>query len=285
MAEYNKRTPHVTLNLENMKSLLLVPFTFYPFINFAIAPKADYIATPKEVNIEYKELFIERNNVKICVWICEPNQERLEKSQSKTILLAYGDYGNMSYYLSSISFYTKLGFTVISFDYRGFGKSSSFNINSNRLFYEEFAIDMKTVISYCKSELGINNLGIVALSMGTIVTPIALQGENAEFIIAEGCIYDINTCLERLKQIKKRDIVVDTKYDLSKEWSKIKSKILIFVASKDEITNLEDAQKIVLQDTSKRNLLIYKGDHLSMLLDETNVENYKNKISLFVNRN
>ncbi|PAM95749.1 hypothetical protein B4N84_06550 [Flavobacterium sp. IR1] len=268
-----------------MKSILLFSLTLYSIFSFSITPKADYVATPKEFGIEYKEVFVTNKDVKICVWICEPNQVRVQESRSKSVLLAYGDYGNMSYYLSYISFYTKLGFRVISFDYRGFGKSSSFGIASNRLFYEEFAVDMKNVAAYCKRNLKINNLGFVALSMGTIIAPIVFQEEKAEFIIAEGCVYDINTSADRLKQIKRREIVVNTEYNLPKEWDKIKSKILIFVANKDDITNLEDTQKIVFQDISKRKFLVYKGDHLSMLNDNENLEKHKNEINLFVNGN
>jgi len=269
-----------------MKSVLLFFLPFYSIFGFAINPKADYIATPNKFNIKYKEVNIENNNVKICVWISEPKEEdTVKKEKAKTVLLVYGDYGNMSYYVSYISFYTKLGFRVISFDYRGFGKSSPFNIDPKRLFYDEFAMDMKNVMRYCKRDLKIKNIGIVALSMGTILAPIVLQEEKAEFIIAEGCVYNIKSVIERLRQIRQKEIIVNEEYELPKQWNNIKSKILIFVANDDKVTNLEDAQEIVFQNASKRNLIMYEGDHLSMLDDRKNLENYKKEIILFVNGN
>ncbi|UPZ17996.1 hypothetical protein [Flavobacterium humidisoli] len=58
---------------------------------------------------------------------------------------------------------------------------------------------MKNVMRYCKRDLKIKNIRIVALSMGTILAPLVLQEEKAEFIIAEGCVYNIKSVIERLK--------------------------------------------------------------------------------------
>ncbi|MCD9576282.1 alpha/beta hydrolase family protein [Flavobacterium soyae] len=268
-----------------MKPILLFSLMFYSIFNYAINPKKEYISTPKEYNIQYKEVIVKNNDVEICAWVSEPNGNKIKGEKTKTVLLAYGDYGNMSYYLPYISFYTKLGFRVISFDYRGFGKSSSFQIDSKRLFYEEFSNDMKNVLAYFKRDLKIDNIGIVALSMGTIATVLAVQDEKTEFIIAEGCVYDVNITIERLEKAKQKEIISNSDYELPKKWQKVESKILIFVAKNDIITNLEDGQNIVSQNVSKRMLIAYEGDHLGMLNNTSEIEYYEEKINRFVNGN
>lgn len=267
-----------------MKTGLAIFFILFSGFIFAINPKKEYISTPSKYNIEYKEVFINNNGVQIYAWISEP-KENIRKNNAKTIILAYGDYGNMSYYLPYIDFYTKLGFKVISFDYRGFGKSSPFLIDTNELFYNEFALDLKNVISYCKKDLKIQDIGIVSLSMGTIMTSIAIQNEKTQFVIAEGCVYDTNSIVNRLKTIKRKEVMVNNKLNISDQWKSISCKILIFVANNDEITTINDAEKIVLQDTSKRNLIIYQGDHLDMLNNVDDLDYYKQQINLFINEN
>jgi hypothetical protein len=64
-----------------MKSVLLFFLPFYSIFGFAINPKTDYIATPNEFNIKYKEVNIENNNVKICAWISEPKEEDTVKNE------------------------------------------------------------------------------------------------------------------------------------------------------------------------------------------------------------
>lgn len=266
-----------------MKVLLLL--LFYSLSCFGINPKKDYISTPKDYDIVYQEQIIKTNNAEICIWISEPKPNTSDNKKIKTIILAYGDYGNMSYYLPYISFYTDLGYRVVSFDYRGFGKSSSFTINQNMLLYDEFSLDLKSIITYCKKVLKTKKVGILSLSMGTIITAIALQNENIEYIIAEGCVYDVPDVIKRLKDIKRKDVVINKLYDLPKKWSFIKAKILIFVARNDEITNVTDAQNIVLQNDLKRFLAIYEGNHLSVLNNSNSVDYYKQKVNSFLNGN
>ena len=266
-----------------MKVKLVLVFILYKVSCFGINPKKDYISTPKEYDIEYLEKIIKTDSAEICIWISQPKENLPNNKKLKTIILAYGDYGNMSYYLPYIDFYTKLGFRVVSFDYRGFGKSSPFSINQNMLFYDEFAVDLKNIITYCKEELKAKKIGIVSLSMGTILTTIAVQQEKVEYIIAEGCVYNIPDIVERLKDIKKKEVIANKIYDLPKKWSFIKAKILIFVANKDDITNIEDAQNIVIQNNIKRSLAVYEGNHLSILNGTNNLDYYKQKVNLFLN--
>lgn len=251
--------------------------------SFAIEPKKDYIATPKDYDIDYKEIMIKEDNQEICVWVSSPNIRSKKKVTEKTIILVYGDYGNMSYYISYIKFYTELGYNVVSFDYRGFGKSSNFLIEKDMLFYNEFASDLRGVILYCKNNLHLRSIGLVSLSMGTILTAIAVQGFDINFIIAEGCVYNYLDIIDRLKKYKIKDSYVPLNSDkLPGLWKNITSKMLIFVADLDTITNLEDAQNIVLQDPYNRSFDIYNGGHLTILNSEDKLLFYKQKINHFL---
>lgn len=245
---------------------------------FAIDPKKDYIKTPKDFNIEFTEIFINNKDNKLCVWVCKP-----EIKSKKNIILVYGDYGNMSYYLEYIKLYIELGYNVISFDYRGFGKSSEFLTEKNVLFYEEYSSDLRRVIQFCQNDLPFQELGIVSLSMGTIITAIATQNKKLDFIITEGCVYNPADVVKRIHDKNGKNLIFkNNHYDWQKIWKNVNSRILVLVASLDDITTIEDAKSIISSNPSRK-LAIYSGEHLSSLSSEEKIFFYKNQIQSFIN--
>ena len=102
----------------------------------------------------------------------------------KTIIIVGTDAGNMSYLIWQAKAFVEKGIRVVSFDYRGFGKSSDFEINKDLLFYPEFAIDLDAVIKTIREKYPKDKLGLFALSMGTYIS--LIRSENIDFLIAEG---------------------------------------------------------------------------------------------------
>lgn len=94
----------------------------------------------------------------------------------------------MSYYLAHIELLIKSGYRVVSFDYRGFGKSNAFKIDEKMLYYTEFVEDLRAVIQYVKKSYPSRQLGLLGLSMGTIIGTLALEKENIDFFIGEGFV-------------------------------------------------------------------------------------------------
>ncbi len=77
------------------------------------------------------------DNYKLNSWIYEANPE---KNKNKVIILSYPDAGNMSYFVYYAAILANAGYTVVTFNYRGFGKSDDFEIQQDYLYYTEFAI-------------------------------------------------------------------------------------------------------------------------------------------------
>ena len=105
---------------------LFILIVFLGLMNhaFAIKPDRDYFMTPDSVDWNYEQLEITtEDNFKLNSWIYEAN---LENSKDTALILAYPDAGNMSYFVYYAWTLAKAGYTVITFDYRGFGKSDDF---------------------------------------------------------------------------------------------------------------------------------------------------------------
>ena len=156
-----------------MKKILLLVLIAVTFNSFALKPEPKYLQKPNELNISYSEHIIRTpDHFNLKAWVCSPKKEIDNKT---TIILASGDAGNMSYWLTQVGELVKNGFTVVTFDYRGFGESQYFKINNDYLYYNEFVTDLVTVIRWTKKKTTENQIGILALSMGTIMSTLALQ--------------------------------------------------------------------------------------------------------------
>ncbi|PZO59909.1 MAG: phospholipase [Phormidesmis priestleyi] len=89
-------------------------------------PLPTLISTPAEAGIAYEDVWIpvsqinEANQVVTQTlhgwWLPNPSSDR-------TLLFCHGNYGNISYNLERIRFHHSLGFSVLAFDYRGYGLS------------------------------------------------------------------------------------------------------------------------------------------------------------------
>lgn len=97
----------------------------------ALKPDSLYQMTPDSLKLKYESLKITTpDSLNLKVWKIIPE---LKVKNNSTIILAYGDSGNMSYWLHQAAILSQKGFAVILFDYRGFGESSSFKMNPNQV--------------------------------------------------------------------------------------------------------------------------------------------------------
>lgn len=242
-------------------------FTLILFVVFvqsasALKPDREYYYTPDSVDWVYDQIVIStKDHFKLNTWVYFPDS-LLDK---KTVLvLAYPDAGNMSYYVHFAWMMAKSGYTVITFDYRGFGKSDDFEINPDQLYYTEFSTDLTSIVGFASREFNNHKIGIWALSMGTIVTTRAYPSisDKVDFIIGEGFVTDTARILERYKQKGKKLILPESSEKYQYQISKINIPILIFVASEDEITSTTDAMELNQSHHSKFKVMEYKGQHL-----------------------
>jgi hypothetical protein len=86
--------------------------------NHVYFPKKEWVATPASVGLTYEDTTIKTSDgVALSAWY-------LASPENKgTILLCHGNAGNISYRLPELSIYYGLGYNVLIFDYRRYGKS------------------------------------------------------------------------------------------------------------------------------------------------------------------
>ncbi|MCO5268977.1 MAG: lysophospholipase [Brumimicrobium sp.] len=260
------------------KLKLIILMLFYTILfnySFALKPSADYVALPDTSLVNYEEHYINYEGTKdsIISWYFTPKNNA--NSLNKTIILSYGDYGNMSYFINNATILTQIGYNVITYDYRGFGHSSFMNLNSDFLYYEEFVEDLNKVIDYY-SEKKTNQLILYGLSMGSYISLRACTDNishnkkvSIDYLVMEGIMIKPQLIVEELKSLGKNTLIPSNSPNIDlKKLKKLKK--LIFIGETDYMINKQFDEKTLGKFNWK--IKHYSGGHLQGM--ESLTQNY-----------
>lgn len=229
----------------------------------AIDPDREYIRTPADLGLNYESLVVRTcEGYDINTWIYAAD---VEKDNGRLLILAYPDAGNMSYFVYHSAIFASQGYTVVTFDYRGFGKSSDFEIDKDSLYYNEFASDLVAVTDEVHHKFQDKQIGIWAMSMGTIIAVKAmglLEGK-VDFMVTEGFVSDTSLIVERTFEQKGKTISLpeESSAYLS-DLKNINIPTMIFAASQDKITTYEDALNVKKAIPANCEVIRFEGEHL-----------------------
>lgn len=225
----------------------------------AVNPVKEYIDHPENTKMKYEEVdILTSDKYTLKSWICFPNKE---DDLHRVLILSYGDTGNMSYWLRQTLEIVKQGYTVVMFDYRGFGKSQAFDTDENTLYYDEFTSDLEAVLKYTKSRFK-QKTGIWALSMGTVVATNLYAEESFDYMIAEGFVTSPKEITQKInKHLTKQMILPPSAEQYEKKLSRLSLPILLFAGDRDGLTTPEDSYRVKFLNP-KSDIVIFKGGHL-----------------------
>jgi pimeloyl-ACP methyl ester carboxylesterase len=115
---------------------------------FALNPSRTYKQRPDKYNMEYTEHTVTtRDGAKLKAWHIPAKTK-----STKLILISHNGEGNMGDYLRRVDQFTSAGYNVVTYDYRGFGESSSFKIDNKMYIYPHLQDDMKAMIDFCRKK-------------------------------------------------------------------------------------------------------------------------------------
>ncbi len=225
----------------------------------ALKPEKAYKITPDSLGLAYKEQYVKtKDGFDLITWTYSPNAA---KDKQTVIVLAYGDAGNMSHWVHQARILSEAGYRVITFDYRGFGKSTDFAINPDYLYYNEFAQDLETVMNFSRKSYPQSKQGLLAFSMGTIMATLVLPQTKADFFVAEGYVKDTKAIVNFIKQAKKKDIILPPGSEAYTSQSiKITCPMLLIAGKADQATTLTDANAVA-QQAKNRKVVAFEGGH------------------------
>lgn len=227
---------------------------------FAINPEKEYITSPEYYQITHYDTITVNTIDDYNLFLYDI--PAIKTNKKVYIIITYGDAGNLSYYFGYAKALNERGFSVILYDYRGFGKSSNFSTNKNMLFYNEYSTDLATVVDYCRRKNDSYSVGILAFSMGTVITTLALNSTPVDFIIAENYASDITGTLQKLNKERIDKLTLPASFSIDEYEECLRTIIpplLLFNANRDKAIGIND-YKIFLKKENFH-LVSYDNEH------------------------
>lgn len=116
---------------------------------WALNPSREYKQLPTKYNMVYEEEDVTTaDGATLKAWYFPAT----ETKTTQLVLMCHNGEGNMADYLRKVDQFRTNGFNVVIFDYRGFGKSSDFEIDNNMYIYPHFQDDVKAMIDFCRQK-------------------------------------------------------------------------------------------------------------------------------------
>jgi alpha-beta hydrolase superfamily lysophospholipase len=166
---------------------------------YALKPQKEYQALPSDYGIIYREvIFQTSDSLNIKGWFfpaqdtagiansiigrvvpvppelkCKPrNYTTLDDKRKPTIIICDGDAGNMTQLIFYAYHLFTRGYNVLLFDWRGFGESSDWQIEQDRLCYPQFLLDYDAAVDFTKiqPEVNTNKIGVMGFSTGAYLS-------------------------------------------------------------------------------------------------------------------
>ena len=258
--------------MKRITCLVLSLFLLSGFSYAGLYPSREYKKTPKDYNMNYEEITITtEDGVNLKGWYFKP----MGPKSKKLIIISDDGAGNMSDNIELVSKFLSLEYQVTTYDYRGYGQSDDYDVDSKQFVYPDFVKDLMGVIDYTRKFHNVQNFDLFGIGIGAGLS-LAIGANRTEIrrIIADAPYISFQT---RQKQLKdKKDIAVEMPtvynkyymepiYALAEKGSHLYG-ILYVAGENDVILGPDDLKPLVKLKKKKSKVYKVKG--------ATNAENY-----------
>ena len=156
-----------------------------------------------------------------------------------------------------------MGYTIITYDYRGFGKSDDFNISKKYLYANEYKNDLIAVVEFARKQYPFKDVGLFGFSMGTVVSTQAISNTDVkiDFLIAEDFVLDPLLIKERLLKEFNKEVLLPSDAEHHQQLAmEINCPIMMISSEKDLVTTLEDSNEMK-KINSKNKVIPHQKGH------------------------
>jgi hypothetical protein len=233
--------------------------------SYGLHPSRDYSATPSDFGMNYEEVNIQTEDKLILKgWFFNNKQ-----TPAKAIIISDDGEGNMADMMEIASNFISLGYNVLTYDYRGYGKSADFQINPNFYIYSQFEKDLNAAIDFvkkyhsaCKS-VHLYGLGIgagLALSVGANrpeITKVVADAPYLTFEFIQKQIKDIKG-IDVLLPMGYNKVTMEPKYALEEKGNQLTG-ILLITGENNEVYSTKSIKEISKIKGGISSVYIVKG--------------------------
>lgn len=253
------------LVLEELSELILAPDTTCAELRdqFGVS-YLPLVETPGGIGIDYLEYYIPATDrQRLRVWYMPGNAAR------GTIIVSPGAFGPMQCYLFTAKLLTDQGWSVVIYDYEGFGESTG-TLSLGRL-----QPDLETVLDWTLANTNATQVSLMGMSLGSIPS-VAVAVERPDIINA--VVLDSPVALaqeiERFREIlgdHTEEIIaaLDTRLVSEDIIGQMQQPLLVFLHEADVVTPPASVQLLYDLAGGTKELVRYTGEHAAGQFEDT----------------
>ena len=216
---------------------------------FVFFPKKGLDKNPNNIGIEYENIYLNYENNNVHGWFIKNKNKNNPKIKNKVILFFHGNAGNISFRLNYIQKYYEIGFSMLFYDYPGFGLSDGVPneencVNSGKLYYN-FLLKEKNF----KHE----NIIFYGESIGGSIAANLADKLNIKLLILQSTFTDIKKIIHNLSINNYLNIFIDSigfetlsyiKNRYKKNMLKKVMKTMVIHSNNDELIDIKYAREL-----------------------------------------
>ncbi len=260
---------------------------------YSMRPLQHYPCTPSDFGILYREVSFETDDGLILKgWLYPPQDtagisndligkmivvpESLKREMREynyvggpqpTIIICDGDAGNMVFSIFYAYHYFTKGYSVFTFDWRGFGESDTWDIAEDNLFCTEFLTDYAAAINFVKNEPEVDpeKIGLMGFSTGAYLSfaMIAARDDISAYV-GRALISSFDDLVENLQKVSPdRNFVAPEEYPDSllpiQAADKVSTPVFLIVGEKDDRTPVWMSENVYEKLIGPKELWIVPG--------------------------
>lgn len=245
-------------------SILCIALQFNTLM--ALNPARTYSVKPSDFGMKFEEIKIKTDDgLLLNAWYFPSSQ-----TSYKIMVLSDDGNGNMCDLMEQVSVFLSLGYHVLTYDYRGFGTSSDFEVKSNFYIYSQFQKDLNSVVDYLKKEkTSIPKIHLYGIGIGAGLSISVGANRNLGTIIADSPYSTFELAKTRLKEAKNTDVLIplgynknecEPKYALETKGAQL-SGILYIVGDKDMVYTPKDIKELMKIRASISSVYVVKNSN------------------------
>lgn len=215
-------------------------------------PEQTLVATPADIGLSFKPLTIASSDgLKLSGWFIPAAQDR------GVILFCHGNAGNISHRLESIALFHRLGYGVLIFDYRGYGRSEG------RPDEEGTYLDAAAAWRHLVEEEGVDPSRIVLFgrSLGGAIAARLASQERAGAVILESTFTSVPDLAADLYPFLPVRLLCRFSYPTRRFVTGITSPLLVVHSPEDEIVPFAQGRAVFAAAPEPKHFLEISGSH------------------------
>ncbi len=247
---------------------------------FALNPVRTYSVKPSDFGMSFEEIKIKSDDgMMLNAWYFPS-----AKTSYKIMVLSDDGNGNMADLMEQVSVFLSLGYHVLTYDYRGYGASSDFEIKPKFYIYAQFEKDLNAVVDYLKKEkTSIPKIHLYGVGIGAGLSIAVAANRNLGTVIADSPYSTFELAKTRMKEAKNEEVLIplgynkvecEPQYALESKGAQL-SGVMLIVGDKDPVYTPKDIKELakirsnvttvytVKNSTGENNLSVDKEKYLA----------------------